>query len=205
MGTGVIVTALVLIALAGGGAVAVQRSRRAFKLAGSDRDPTPDPRAEAAARNAAVRLTSGALRELPVPMWRVVYEIGAGRLTGTEHVLVGPPGVFAVTTTIDPLPGEAAGDPDPVAVARAAMTRGGLDDALAAVQMSSTGLLAVHWGGAPAGSAPTCAGVHGVTHVDGRRLAAWATSLSEATLTPAQVDLAWQTVVRSIGRPDPLP
>jgi hypothetical protein len=48
----------------------------------------------------------------------------------------------------------------------------------------------------------------GVTVVDGRRLGDWAEAASVRRdgppLTPAQVDLAWQTVVTAIGRPDPL-
>lgn len=199
------VVAIVVIAVLGAvGAIAVQRSRRAFKL-------LTEPSAvvgssDQAARNAAVRLTSGALRTLRSPPWRVVYEIGPERLTGVEHVLVGPPGAFAVTTTIDPLPAppDDAAAPDPVALARAAMTRGGLDDALARVRMPSSGLVAVHWGGAAAGAPASVAGLHGVTHVDGRRLAEWIATLTADTLTAAQVDLAWQAVVITIGRPDPL-
>ena len=40
--------------------------------------------------------------------------------------------------------------------------------------------------------------------VDGRRITEWTGGLPSGALTPAQVDLAWQTVVTSIGRPDPL-
>jgi hypothetical protein len=43
----------------------------------------------------------------------------------------------------------------------------------------------------------------GLTAVDGRSLDAWASG-RPATLTQAQVDLAWQTVLTAIGRPDPL-
>jgi hypothetical protein len=43
-----------------------------------------------------------------------------------------------------------------------------------------------------------------MTAVNGRSLQEWADSLKQQALTPAQVDLAWQTVLTSIGRPDPL-
>ena len=38
----------------------------------------------------------------------------------------------------------------------------------------------------------------------GRALTDWTASLDQHTLTPAQVDLAWQTITTAIGRPDPL-
>ena len=103
-----------------------------------------------------------------------------------------------------PLPDEPDADPDPVALASAAMLRGGLDDALHRVRLSSAGLVVLHWGGASTGAPPAVPGMHGVTHVDGRRLEEWAGTIAGATLTAAQVDLAWQAVVTAIGRPDPL-
>ena len=202
MSTGMIVAIVVMAVLAATGTLAVRSSRRAFKRAG-DESPA-ELRTNAVALTAAIRLTSGALRALPTPPWRVVYEIGTERLTGAEHVVLGPPGAFAVTTSLDPLPGEPAHDPDPVALASAAMLRGGLDDALHRVRLSSAGLVVVHWGGADADAPPAVPGMHGVTHVDGRRLDEWAGTFAGATLTAAQVDLAWQAVVTAIGRPDPL-
>lgn len=198
-----IATIVVLAVLAIVGAIAVQRSRQAFKRL-AEATPSATGASDAAALTAAVRLTSGALRTLGVPPWRVVYEIGPERLSGVEHVLIGPPGAFGLATTIDPLPEPR--DPtvadDPVALARSAMTRGGLDDALAKVGLSSAGLVVVHWG-APEGASPVVPGLRGVFHVDGRRLADWASGL-DAVWSPTQVDLAWQAVVTSIGRPDPL-
>lgn len=192
----------VLAVLLGIGAAAVVRTRRAFKAVADDR--APDPATEVAAQRAAVRLTSGALRSLPAPPWRVVYEVAAERLTGAEHVLIGPPGAFAVTTTIDPLPPAPSDTSEPIAVARAAMTRGGLDDTLTPVRLASRELLVVHWGGAAAGAPPAVPGVHGVTHLDGRRLAEWAAALPPGELATAQIDQAWQAVTLAIGRPDPL-
>src|SRR5262249_59930947 len=63
----------------------------------------------------AARLTSNALRALESPPWRVVYEIAPERMSGVEHVLIGPGGVFALTTSMDPMPTQIA-DSDPHAV-----------------------------------------------------------------------------------------
>lgn len=201
VGTGVVVAGIVLAALAAVGGYAVQRSRRVFKALSEDHPP--ESGTAVSTPPTAVRLTTGALRGLPVP-WRVVPEIAPERLTGAEHVIVGPPGAFAVVTTLDPLP-TATEEHEPGVVARAAMLRGGLDDALARVRLASTGVVSVHWGSAPDDAPAAVAGVHGVTHVDGRRLTEWAAALDGETLTASQIDLAWQSVVTSIGRPDPLP
>lgn len=148
------------------------------------------------------RLTSNALRELPSPPWRVVYEVSADKLGGIEHVLIGPPGVFAMQTSMEPLPQPS--EPDPRAIGRAAIARGPLDDALRRCAMSSDSLVTVHWGiDQQATRGPSLEVVPGQLAVDGRRIDEWCRSLP-AALTPAQVDLAWQTVLTSIGRPDPL-
>lgn len=149
----------------------------------------------------AARLTSNALRELSTPPWRVIYEIAGDKLGGIEHVLIGPAGAFAVQTSMDPLPDTPKGEPEPHAVAEAAITRGSLDDALRRCALSSERLLRVHWGAGAGGSIQP---VPGLTAVDGRSLQAWADSLTGEALSPAQVDLAWQTVLTAIGRPDPL-
>lgn len=149
----------------------------------------------------ATRLTSNALRELPTPLWRVVYEIADNKMSGIEHVLIGPAGTFAVQTSMEPLPEQPTGKPEPHAVAAAAILRGNLDDALRRCAMSTDCLVRIHWGAGPSGSIDV---LPGLTAVDGRSLLSWAESLTEQTLTPAQVDLAWQTVLTAIGRPDPL-
>ena len=165
------------------------------------------------------RLTSNALRGLESPPWRVVYEIAPEKLSGIEHVLIGPAGAFALVTVLDalPIPSDiddnlTAGEPDAQALARAAITRGRLDNALRRCALTSNGLVRVHWGPAVAEAPHSVDVMHGVIAVDGRRIDRWASQLqsSAATgagssqLSPAQVDLAWQTVVMSIGRPDPL-
>ena len=170
-----------------------------FAWAKKLKDP-PSSLDEAPAAPAA-RLTSNALRELPAPPWRVVYEIGEDKLAGVEHVLIGPPGAFALHTSMDPLPEAAEDEPDAHKIAEAAIARGGLDDALRRCGMESDRLLQVHWGAGPGGFIDL---MPGVTAVDGRSIMAWADSLNEQAFTSTQIDLAWQTVLASIGRPDPL-
>ena len=155
----------------------------------------------------AVRLTSNALRALESPPWRVVYEIAADRMNGVEHVLIGPAGVFAVETSMDPLPAPVAGA-DPHAVAAAAIMRGGLDDALRRCAMARDRLVRIPWGANPADTPASVDLMPGVTAVDGRRITEWTRDVTTGrdgpTLSPAQIDLAWQTVLTAIGRPDPL-
>lgn len=148
------------------------------------------------------RLTSTALRELESPPWRVVYEVPHDRLGGVGHVLIGPAGIFALRTTMDPLPEAPVGEPDARTVAEAAITRGGVDDALRRCAMSSDRLVMVHWG-VNEGSDVAVETLPGVVAVDGRELATWAECRTEEALTQSQVDLAWQTVLTAIGRPDP--
>jgi hypothetical protein len=149
------------------------------------------------------RLTSNALRSLPAPPWRVVYEVADDKLGGVEHVVIGPSGVFAVRTSMSALP-EPISDPEPQALAAVAIMRGALDDALRRCAMTSDALVTVHWG-VNADKKPASVEVMPGSHaVDGRKLEHWANGLGAGRLTPAQVDLAWQTVVTAIGRPDPL-
>jgi hypothetical protein len=149
------------------------------------------------------RLTSGALRALPAPPWRIVPEIADGRLGGVEHVAIGPPGVFAVQTSMSPLPDGSDEVNDPAEIARAAIARGPLDDVLRRCAMSSDRLLIVHWGPSVEGAPASVETMPGVTAADGRTLETWAAAQPDR-LTTAQVDLAWQTVTTAIGRPDPL-
>lgn len=149
------------------------------------------------------RLTSNALRTLDSPPWRVVYEIAPERLGGIAHVLVGPAGVFALRTTMQPFPTTLDDDPDARAIGEAAVLRGDLDDALRRCNISSDALVDVHWGVNE--SADIAVEVlPGRIAVDGRALADWARGGRAETLSAAQVDLAWQSVVTAIGRPDPL-
>lgn len=148
------------------------------------------------------RLTSTALRDFESPPWRVVYEIPDDKLNGVGHVLIGPPGVFALRTSMEPLPPTPTSEPDARAIGAAAVSRGGVDDALRRCGMSSDRLVDVHWG-ANEGSEIAIDLLPGLTAVDGRSVVAWASGRA-AVLTPAQTDLAWQSIVTAIGRPDPL-
>jgi len=149
------------------------------------------------------RLTSAALRELDTPPWRVVYEVPPDKLDGIAHVLIGPPGVFAVRTSMEPLPALSNEPADPKAVGEAAIARGCVDDALRRCGMSSDRLVVAHWG-VNDGNELALDPLPGVTAVDGRRIGEWADGLDARELAESQVDLAWQTILTTIGRPDPL-
>jgi hypothetical protein len=196
MGPGILIPVLLVAVVVPTG---VMWAHRRFKSPG-ERDDEP-------ASAPAARLTSTALRSLPAPPWRVVYEIHPDRLGGVEHVVLGPPGIYAVVTSMDPMPAAPAGDPDAHAIAQVAIRRGALDDALRRCAMTSDRLVTVHWGVNAAGRSAIDL-LPGATAVDGRQIEAWAgasaTRVDGTVLTPAQVDLAWQTVVTAIGRPDPL-
>jgi len=176
-------------------AVAIWAKHRFKHQAGDHDDDLPIAPAE--------RFTSNALREMQSPPWRVVFEIGADKLGGIGHVLIGPPGVFGLRTTMDPLPATRAEDADARAIGEAAVARAELDDALRRCAMSSDRLVTVHWG-ANEGSEIAIDLVTGHTAVDGRSLGTWAAGVGPDALSPAQVDLAWQSVVTALGRPDPL-
>jgi hypothetical protein len=150
------------------------------------------------------RLTAAALHRLPSPPWRVVYEITNDALGGIDHVLVGPAGIMAVTTSLAAMPAPSTERPSPQTVAKGAIARGDLDDLLRRCAMESSGHVTVHWGRGDDADAVVVEIAHGSIAVSGHRIDDWFESLATAGLTPAQVDLAWQTVVTDIGRPDPL-
>jgi hypothetical protein len=149
------------------------------------------------------RLTTNALHRLPQPPWRVVHEIAPTALGGINHVLIGPGGIFAVVTDVSPLPAVPTGDDATQLMMQAAIARGELDDALRRCAMQSNARMSVHWGRSEPDEvwrelAP------GAIGVVGQRLDDWLATLPSDVLSPAQIDLAWQTVVTAIGRPDPL-
>jgi hypothetical protein len=136
----------------------------------------------------AIRLTSKALRTLESPPWRVVYEISQERMDGVEHVLIGPGGIFALVTSMDPMPHGRRRRSHAVAataaIARRARRRAGQ------CAMTSDRLVTVHWERTSA--APLSIEVMpGVTAVDGRRLRDWADAAAgrDGPPHPAQVDL----------------
>ena len=113
------------------------------------------------------------------------------------------PGIFAMRTTMDPMPTPPTGEPDARATSEAAVARADLDDALRRCAMTSDRLVTVHWG-PNEGSEIAIEMVPGHIAVDGRSLGDWIVGTGPDVLTAAQVDLAWQSVVTGIGRPDPL-
>jgi hypothetical protein len=189
MGPGIIIPLVIVIIVV---PLALSWARKTFRSGSPTAVEAPPPSA---------RLTSNALRTLPTPPWRIVPEIAPDKLGGIEHVLIGAAGVFGVETSMDPLPAPVS-EPTPQQVAEVAIRRGALDDALRRCAMESDRIVTVHWGlgGVPQASVAV---LPGLTAVDGRALGDWAASLA-GVLTPAQVDLAWQTVLTAIGRPDPL-
>lgn len=160
-------------------------------------DPNTDQRTVSGAR-----LTAERLRDLPTPPWRVVYEIAEGTLGDVDHVAVGPIGPIALVTVMADRP--AAGPPSGAqAVANAAVTRGDVDDLTRRVGVSCDLLAKVYWG-TPNPDGPAASDVvAGQVHVEGQRLDEWLVSLG-GDMPGSQIDLAWQSVVTGIGRPDPL-
>jgi hypothetical protein len=197
MGPGIVIPVLIVTVAV---PVVLLWARQRFKGDGSDVE-VEDATAPGG------RLTGNALRSLPSPPWRVVYEIAHDKLGGVEHVLIGPGGIFAVVTSMEPMPLAAVDSPDAHQMAGPAIRRGALDDALRRCAMTSDRLATVHWGVSPSPHPPALDVLPGAVAVDGRQLEAWADGADVRggnLLSAAQVDLAWQTVVTAIGRPDPL-
>lgn len=156
-----------------------------------------------------LRLTAEALHRAPSPPWRVVYEVG-GALGDVDHVIVGPPGVVAITTVV-------ADRPDPqrmrdargeaILVSEAAVVRGPLDELLRAAGASCDRWARVHWG-VPDSSRPAADDLaHGSSLVEGQRIDEWLAGMTAAAAAPldaSRIDAIWRTVVIGIGRPDPL-
>ena len=153
----------------------------------------------------AVRLTAETLHRLPTPPWRVVHEIGA-QLPHLDHVIVGPPGVIAVTTRAGsrPEPARLA----PTATAESTLARAALDALVAPVGVRTSLVAHVFWA-APDGDRPAAeTTIDATPYVEGQRLEAWladlAAELPDGGLEPTSVDTVWRAVVLGIGRPDPL-
>ena len=172
MGPGIIAPIVVLLIVV---PVGMTWAKRRLKdgAAAAALEPANDPK---------LRLTSNALRPLPTPPWRVVYEIAPDKLGGIEHVLIGPAGIYGMRTSMDPLPAPVA-DPGAHDIGRAAIVRAALDDALRRCAMSSAALVEVHWGVNPDGAPASHELLPGRIAVDGRRLEPWADSLAPGALT----------------------
>lgn len=160
----------------------------------------------------AVRLTSEALAGLPSPPWRLVREIPDDRLSGVDHVVIGPPGVVAIQTVLADRPVGAAGGgedgadgPDDVdRLVVIAGARGAVDDLSSRGGADCRLLARVHWG-RPDPDRPAAEEIStGVVAVEGQRLVDWLGSLGDGGLSASHVDLAWAAVTTGVGRPDPL-
>jgi len=158
-----------------------------------------------------VRLTAETLHRLDSPPWRVVYEIG-GALGGVDHVVIGPPGVIAITTSMTDRPTPErllATSSDAQLTAEAAVERGPVDELARPSGVSCRLSARVFWG-SPDPDRPAFEEIaHGNHLVEGQRITEWLTALDETKadrepLRPAQTDLAWQAISMGIGRPDPL-
>jgi hypothetical protein len=158
------------------------------------------------------RLTAEALHRVPSPPWRVVYEIG-GALGDVDHVVVGPPGVIAVTTVLADRPEPAAliGERgEPMLLSEAAIARGPLDELLRAVDASCKVSARVFWGTPAPGRRAGEDVVHGSVLVEGQRITEWLDDAAASTadaglLDEVRIDAIWRTIVTGIGRPDPRP
>ncbi|MCU0259843.1 MAG: hypothetical protein MUE78_02380 [Ilumatobacteraceae bacterium] len=192
IGPGIIVPLLVLLIVV---PLVLMYARRRMKDLEGGIEPAPIPGA---------RLTSNALHAARLPGWRTVLEIAPGQLGDLDQVVIGPPGVLAVRTSMSPMPEPSPVDPaDAATTAAAAVARGPLDDVLRPYRLESLALVTVHWD-RPAERPASVDTAYGAVAVDGHQLAAWLARHEGADLSPAQIDLAWQAVTRAVGRPDPL-
>ena len=157
-----------------------------------------------------VRLTAEALHRHGGAPWRVVYEVG-GALGGVDHVVIGPPGIIAVTTLVAdrPTPSHLL---DTVGESRlvsdAAVARGPVDEIARPSGVGCRLSARVFWGSPDANRPAFDELVHGSHLVEGQRVDEWLDALARSAPEPLQaaaVDRAWRTVVTGIGRPDPLP
>jgi hypothetical protein len=192
IGPGIIIPIVAVAILLPAGLIAFKRYLNSIK-------PDTD-----SALPSGARLTAAALHRLPTPPWRVVHEVASDALGGIDHVLIGPAGILAITTSLSAMPARTAEPPSPETVAKGAIARGELDDVLRRCALESTGHVTVYWGRADEADAVVVEIAHGSIAVSGHRIDDWFESLPTRGLSPAQVDLAWQTVVTGIGRPDPL-
>lgn len=196
MSVGIIVPLIILPVLLVGGYVWYRRS-------------LADMRPDQAKPVSGLRLTAEALHRAPAPPWRVVHEIG-GVLGDVDHVVVGPPGVVAITTVVADRPDPARlrdASSEAVLVSEAAIARGPLDELLRATAASCDRWARVHWGTPDAGRSAAEDLVHGSVLVEGQRIDEWLAEMAAdaaAPLDAGRIDSIWRTVVTGIGRPDPL-
>lgn len=156
-----------------------------------------------------VRLTAEALHRDAEPPWRVVHEIG-GALGGVDHVVIGPPGIVAITTVVADRPSPEdllRATSETQLVSEAAVNRGPTDEVARPSGVPCRLWARVFWGSPAPVRPPHDELVHGSQLVEGQRIGEWLHALAASAadpLDPAAIDRAWRTVVTGIGRPDPL-
>jgi hypothetical protein len=144
------------------------------------------------------------MRNVASPPWRVVFEVGRAALGEIDHVLIGPGGIYAIRSTMSEPPDAAEGIDAARLTAERAVARTGLDEILQRGAMSSTAHVTLSWAPATPGDPIQRMVAHAALVVSGWRVAEWIATLPPDAMTQSQVDLAWQTVLAGIGRPDPL-
>ena len=150
------------------------------------------------------RLTAERLRTLPTPPWHAVYEIAEGRVGTIDNIVIGPPGVIAITTVLGERPAPTDPDESPGAIAQAALARADVTDLLTPFNGSCDTLATVFWGAAQPELPAAYRTTTGAVAVDGHRLTEWLMTLPPAPVATSQLDQWWQAVTVGIGRPDPL-
>lgn len=149
------------------------------------------------------RLTSETLQQLPAPPWRCILEISEDRLGGVDQVIIGPPGIIAVSTLMLDRPAGTE-TPDPQQMVSAAMMKSPVDELATRAGLSCDTLAKVYWGAPQPGRPAALDSGLATAAVEGQRLTEWLHTLPPRPLTQAQIDLAWQAILTGIGRPDPL-
>lgn len=149
------------------------------------------------------RLTSENLHGLPTPPWRIVFEISEDKLSGVDHVVIGPSGVIAVTTIMADRP-TAVTEPEAHQVAASAVSRSGVDELAQRAGLQCNMSAKVFWGTPHPELPAAIETMHATMAVEGQRFTEWLSTLPPGPLTPTQIDAAWQAILIGIGRPDPL-
>jgi hypothetical protein len=127
-----------------------------------------------------VRLTAEALHRDAAPPWRVVHEIG-GALGGVDHVVIGPPGIVAITTVATDRPAlddllRITGETQ--LVSEAAVNRGPVDEVARPSGVPCRLWARVFWGAPDPSRPPHEELAHGSQLVEGQRIGEWLQALS---------------------------
>lgn len=194
MTLGIVVSLVLLLVFVIGGFALYRRSMA--DLAPDDAKPV-----------SGVRLTAETLHRLASPPWRVVHEIGSA-LGGVDHVVIGPPGIIAVTTVVADRPSVQQlidASSEARLVSDAAVARGPVDELARPAGAECRLAARVFWGSPDPDRPSHDQAAHGLVLVEGQRISEWVTDLPpQVGFDQAQIDLAWQAIAMGIGRPNPL-